>query len=294
MSADFEENGDWARLLQAAPVRATGDYTLKGAYRLLFTLLVLALAAALIWPEHAIVDRFAPNAATEIFGIIITLMFVHRLLYRQERARRMRASIGAYRRANWALSRLIQVWADVVKGCHSGTELPRTLPRLFAAHVVDDVGRLDVQRRVSPDSTDTWGRKLGHELEATITELNRIILAYGGVLDPAYTEAIDEIIDHPFVKLVHELTHNGTDAKTWRMRMRGQRGHKEDFFQHLLTTIALHNSLAAEAAGVRSRTRAPRSGTLGMELERDHDLRIETELNAAWRNAEPAAGSLCA
>lgn len=294
MPVDIEETGDWARLLQAAPVRPTGDYTLKGAYRLLFALLVVALTATLLWPEHPVVDRFAPNAATEIFGIIITLMFVHRLLYRQERARRMRASIGAYRRANWALARLIHVWADVVKGCHTGSELPRSLPRLFAAHSVEEVGRLDIEKRVSPDSPETWGRKLGTELAATIAELNRIILAYGGVLDPAYTEAIDEIIDHPFVKLVHELTHNGIDARTWRMRMRAQRGHKEDFFNHLLTTIALHNALAAEAAGVRSRGRAPRSGTLGMELERDYDLRIETELNAAWRNAEPAAGSLCA
>jgi hypothetical protein len=291
---DFEENADWARLLQATPARTPADYTLRGAYRLLFTLLVLALGAALLWPDHEIVDRFAPNAATEIFGIIITLVFVHRLLYRQERARRMRASIGAFRRANWALARLIQVWADVVKGCHRGSELPRSLPRLFAPHVVDDVGLLDIRRTVSPDSTETWGQKLAHELESSLTELNRIILAYGGVLDPAYTEAIDEIIDHPFVKLTHELTHNGTDPRRWRMGIRAQRGHVEDFFHHLLTTVALHNALAAEAAGVRSRGRAPRSGTLGMELERDYDLRIQTDLNAAWRAADPAAGSLCA
>lgn len=294
MLGDFEGDGDWARLLQATPVRATGDYTLKGAYRLLFTLFVIALGAALLWPEHPLVDRFAPNAATEIFGIIITLAFVHRLLYRQERARRMRASIGAYRRANWALARLIHGWADVVKGCHRGNELPATLPRLFAPHVIEAIGLLDVRRPVSAESPMTWGHKLGHELESTVTELNRIILAYGGVLDPAYTEAVDEIIDHPFVKLVGDLTHNEVDGKTWRLRMRSQRGHVEDFFRHLLTGVALHNQLAAEAASVRSRGRSPRSGTLGMELERDHDLRINTDLTATWRKAEPIPGSLCA
>jgi hypothetical protein len=31
-----------------------------------------------------------------------------------------------------------------------------------------------------------------------------------------------------------------------------------------------------------------------MELERDHDLRIDTDLHAAWRKAEPTPGSLCA
>jgi hypothetical protein len=239
------------------------------------------------------VDRFAPNAATEIFGIIVTLVFVHRLLYRQERARRMRASIGAYRRANWALARLIHVWADVVKGCHRGTELPATLSRLFAPHVIEAIGLLDVQRPVSAESTVTWAHKLGRELETSMSELNRIILAYGGVLDPAYTEAVDEIIDHPFINLVGELANNGEDGKAWRLRVRSQRGHVEDFFRHLLVTVALHNHLAAEAASVRSRGRSPRSGTLGMELERDHDLRIDTDLKAAWRNAEPTPGSLC-
>jgi hypothetical protein len=123
--------------------------------------------------------------------------------------------------------------------------------------------------------------------------VNRIILAYGGVLDPAYTEAVDEIIDHPFINLVGELANNGEDGKAWRLRVRSQRGHVEDFFRHLLVTVALHNHLAAEAASVRSRGRSPRSGTLGMELERDHDLRIDTDLKAAWRNAEPTPGSLC-
>jgi hypothetical protein len=294
MLGDFEGDGDWARLLQATPVRTTGDYTLKGAYRLLFTLLIIVLAAALLWPHIPIVDRFAPNAATEIFGIIITLVFVHRLLYRQERARRMRASIGAYRRANWALARLIHVWADVVKGCHRGHELPATLPRLFAPHVIEGIGLLDVERPVSAESPETWAHRLGHELETSVSELNRIILAYGGVLDPAYTEAVDEIIDHPFVKLVGDLTRNGLDSRSWRLRMRSQRGHVDDFFRHLLITVALHNHLAAEAASVRSRGRSPRSGTLGMELERDHDLRIDTDLHAAWRKAEPTPGSLCA
>jgi hypothetical protein len=289
-----DPDNDWAQLLQAAPRGALREYTLRGAYRLLGALFVVALGAALLWPEHPLVDRFAPNAATEIFGIIITLVFVHRLLYRQERARRMRASIGAYRRANWTLTNLIRTWADIVKGCHRGDELPRTLPRLFATDVAESVARLDVQRAIGADDSTTWAEKLRQELDGAMIQLNRIILSYGAVLDPAYTEAIDELIDHPFVKLVDELAQKGVDARVWRVRVRNQRGHVEDFFQHLLQTVALHNRLAEEAAMTRSRSRSPRSGTLGMELERDHDLRIHVELNAAWRTAGPTAGSLCA
>jgi hypothetical protein len=290
---DLDTDNDWARLAPAAG-RAHGEYTLRGAYRLLVTLFVIALGAALLWPENPFVDRFAPNAATEIFGIIITLAFVHRLLYRQERARRVRSSIGAYRRANWALTRLIRTWADVVKGCHRGDELPRTLPRLFASHVVEAIGMLDAQRAVSDESAETWAHRLHHELEHSMAQLNRIILSYSSVLDPAYTEAVDELIDHPFVALIGQLASSAADAKAWRVGVRTQRGHIDDFFQHLLSTIALHNRLAAEAAAVRSRGRSPRSGTLGMELERDHDLRITLELGTAWRRAEPQPGSLCA
>lgn len=292
---DHDRDTDWARLLHAIPSRSRGDYTLRGAYRLLGALFVVAVAVAWLWSDtNRHVERFAPNAATEIFGIIITLAFVHRLLYRQERARRMRASIGAFRRANWTLTQLARVWADVVKGCHRGEELPRTLPRLFAPHVVESIISLDVQRLVPGDDEMTWGGRLQQDLERSVSELNNVILSYGAVLDPAYTEAIDELIDHPFVKLVAELAGGRADAATWRVRIRTQRGHVEDFFQHLLQTIALHNALAAEAAATRSRSRAPRSGTLGMELERDHDLRINTELSSAWRSAAPAAGSLCA
>lgn len=292
MIGNSGDESDWARLLQAAPVHTASEYSLKGAYRLLFALLIVALAAALFWPDNPMVDRFAPNAATEMFGIIVTLAFVHRLLYRQERARRMRASIGAYRRANWALARLIRIWADVVKGCYTGKELPRSLPRLFAAHTIDCIALIDPQRRVSPDEPETWALRLKHDIETVMADLNGIILSYGGVVDPAYAEGIDELIDHPFVKLIVDLGHENTDAKQWHGRMRVQRGHIEDFFYHLLLTIALHNSLAAEAATVRSRGRAPRSGTLGMELARDHDLRIETELEPAWVRAGPAQGTL--
>ena len=282
-------------LSRAAPVAgAAGEYTLRGAYRLLGVLFVIALGAALLWPEHPLVDRFAPNAATEIFGIIITLAFVHRLLYRQERARRVRASIGAYRRANWALSRLIRIWADVVKGCHTGGELPRTLPRLFAPHVIEAIGQLDPQLPVSQGAHETWAHRLNEEQEQAMAQLNRIILSYGSLLDPAYAEAVDELIDHPVVALIGKLTRSEADPKAWRLGLRAQRGHIEDFFHHLLATVELHNRLAAEAASVRSRGRAPRSGTLGMELSRDHDLRIEPELPAAWRSASPGPGSLCA
>lgn len=139
-----------------------------------------------------------------------------------------------------------------------------------------------------------WVHRLGSEIEAATAQLNRVVLSYSSVLDPAYTEAVDEIIDHPFARYIEHLAHVHTPQKAqWRTSMNLNRGHREDYFQHLVATVHLHNSLAAEAATVRSRGRAPRTGTLGMELSRDHDLHVTTEFGKAWRSAAPRQGSLC-
>ncbi|CAN5753655.1 hypothetical protein BH23GEM10_BH23GEM10_01270 [soil metagenome] len=273
--------------------RSPADHKLTGAYRLLAVLMLVSIAAALLLPENHLVQQFAPNAATEVFGIIITLAFVQQLLYRQERARRMRSSIGAYRRAGWALTRLVSVWADTVKGCHRGEDVPGSLERLFAPHVTEVLVNLSPVVSTGGEELVPWVRRLGAEIEAATAQLNHVVLSYSSVLDPSYTEAVDEIIDHPFARYIERGAHAHASEKAWRTSMNLNRGHREDYFQHLVATVQLHNSLAAEAATVRSRGRAPRTGTLGMELSRDHDLHVSTEFGKAWRSAAPRQGSLC-
>lgn len=264
-----------------------------GLYWFLIGLFALTLAIAILFDDSPLVERFAPNATTEMFGIIITVAVVQRLLQRQERARRMRASIGAFRRAGRALSRLIAAWADVLKGCHPDEDPPRQLDRLLAPFVTEHLGQLDLRlRRTVDDSYDSWPQWLLAELDAAMVELNRVVVAYGAVLDPAYTEAVDELIDDPFVQLVRSLVTAQVDAQTWRTRMHMNRGHREDYFRHVIATAELHDRLAAEAATVRSRDRSPRTGALGMELPRDHDLKVMVRLDRDWRAAPPTPGSL--
>jgi hypothetical protein len=262
-----------------------------GIYWFLVALFIVSLTVALVFKDNEHVDRFLPNLTSEVLGIIITLAFVHRLLQRQERARRMRGSIGAFRRAGRAVSRLVIVWADILKGCHPDEDPPRQLDRLFAPHNTEHLGQLDLRQRRA-DSESRWVQWLLDELDAAMTELNRIVVAYGGSLDPAYTEAVDELIDDPFIQLVRDLVAAGVEPQVWRMKMNTNRGHREDYFRHLLATVALHDRLAAEAATVRSRDRAPRTGALGMELPRDHDLKVMVRFDREWRAAPPQAGSL--
>jgi hypothetical protein len=268
-------------------------HLIGGVYWILAGLFLLTLSVSLLWPRNEVVDRFLPNFTSEVLGIIITLAFVQRLLQRQERARRMRASIGAFRRGGRALSRLLTLWADVLKGCFPAEDPPRDLERMLAPMVTEHLGQLDLRlRRESLDDRAPWSQWLLSETDAALGELNRIVVAYGSVLDPAYTEAVDELIDDPFLQLVRQLVAADVEPQVWRARMNMNRGHREDFFRHLAATAELHDRLAAEAATVRSRERAPRTGALGMELPRDHDLKVMVRLDREWRGAEPRPGTL--
>jgi hypothetical protein len=262
-----------------------------GVYWFLVALFLVSLTVALVFKDNEHVERFVPNMTSEVLGIIITLAFVHRLLQRQERARRMRGSIGAFRRAGRAVSRLIAAWAGILKGCHPDADPPRQLDRLFAPHNTEHLGQFDL-RQCRTEGGERWAHWLIAELDEAMTELNRVVVAYGGSLDPAYTEAVDELIDDPFMQLVRDLLASDVEPQVWRMSMNTNRGHREDYFRHLVATVALHDRLAAEVATVRSRDRAPRTGALGMELPRDHDLKVMVRFDRDWRATPPAAGSL--
>jgi hypothetical protein len=67
---------------------------------------------------------------------------------------------------------------------------------------------------------------------------------------------------------------------------------RESHFAHIAAAITLHNQLARDAAAVRTRRMAPRTGTIGMELPLDHDLRVDAELSRQWWNGEPGIGAL--
>ncbi|MCI0433342.1 MAG: hypothetical protein L0271_06815, partial [Gemmatimonadetes bacterium] len=54
----------------------------------------------------------------------------------------------------------------------------------------------------------------------------------------------------------------------------------------------LHNRIAADAATVRTRRRAPRSGSIGVTLALDADLRIDVRRDAGWWGQAPSPGAL--
>jgi hypothetical protein len=264
-------------------------------YVVLLGIVVVAVAVSFIWGKVDLVARFGPNMATEALGILVTVVFVRRFLEQSERSRRLRASIGALRKARRALQDLIDTWAQTFKGCMPQRE-HGSLNRVQELCSPDNSDLLlwcDPFARRPGAETDRWVAWVGKHVRAAQTNLDQIVGTYGGTLDPEYVEALDSMIVDPFLRGFAELAADETmEAQRWRVALNNVRAMRMAHFERLLRVIELHNRLASEAAGVRGRTGAPRTSTLGVELPPDHDLRVDTILDDGWWRSSPSVGSL--
>ncbi|HEV2132480.1 MAG TPA: hypothetical protein VGR27_15300 [Longimicrobiaceae bacterium] len=266
-----------------------------GVFGVLALVLVATVVVALLFRDNWVVEQFGPNLATELLGIIITVAFVQRLLQREERARKLRATVGALRKGRTALAALIEVWSRLVQGALDPrqTEYPLTIEQLFASyytealvHLNPMLAREDAAAHVSLDTAAA-------QLNAAQKALRDIIFIYGGALDPDYLEAVDELADDAFVALIVELAAvESLSPQEWRVRINTSRGYRESFFIRLLHAIQVHNRLAVEAARFRSHLLAPRAQHLSMRLRPDQDLTVETQLTREWWSEPPGLGAL--
>jgi hypothetical protein len=276
--------------------RGTVVAYLRNIYIVLIAIVAAAIAVDVLLRDVEFVDRYAPNVATESMGILLVVLFVHRYLERQERSQRLRASIGGLRKASRALQRMAEAWAQLVKGTlpREPESPPRELKDLFETHYTEELAHCDpgAGRSRSGVTPEPWVHWVSVEIAEACSLLNQIIIAYSGALDPAYVEAIDELVDDPFLHLFADIAGREPDARAWTVRMNTGRALRETHFARLVAAIELHNSLAGDAAAVRTRRMAPRTGTIGMELPMDHDLRVNVEIQRRWWSDQPALGSV--
>lgn len=270
---------------------------LRTIYVVLISIVVASVLAEVLYREVDMVDRFAPNIATESVGILLVVLFVQRYLERQERAQRLRASIGGLRKASRALHRMADAWAQLVKGTlpREPVPTPRALPDLLEAHYTEELAHCD-PAAARPERTgaprEYWVHWASKEITESCDLLNQIIIAYSGALDPGYVETIDELVDDPFIRMFSDLAGHVPERRVWTVRMNTGRALRETHFARLVAAINLHNSLARDAAAVRTRRIAPRTGTIGMELPLDHDLRVNVEIERRWWSDQPTPSSL--
>lgn len=252
-------------------------------YVALAGLLTVSAWAALAHGDVRVVDLFAANLTAEILGLLVTLVLVQRYLERQERAQRLRGSMGGVRRAGRALEVMASAWAELVKGAAARVPEPRPagLAELFAEDMTSALAHLD------PEAESVHGTAAAlREARAT---LRGVISTYGAGLDPIYLAAIDDLADDAFLDLF--ATVDRMRAQTPRA-LRAARHDRTLHFDRLLLALDWHNRIAADAARLRDRRTAPRGGAWSAALPPDVDLRVHTGLNAEWWSVAPRPGTL--
>jgi hypothetical protein len=285
---DGRGRGDGAGWLQRVQLPPVGLLLLYGG---------LAAAAAvmgalyLLLPGQPLVQDFGPEITINALGILVTLTFVQRLMNTQERRRRLRGSVGGLRRGARALTRLQDAWATTLKGCYVGVPAERSdaTADLFLDGCVEKLMNLDPAAPRSADGTRALAWLTG-EVEAARETLRAVTRQYAGGFDVEYLEALDELIDDPFLDLVAELDGRGVAAQEWRLRINSARGARARHFSQLRRVLDLHNEIAGEAARVRGATL--RTHELGIVVAGDVDLRVPTEVPDGWWSATPQAGTL--
>ena len=269
-----------ARALADALVH--GRHAGHAIYVALFALLGLSAWAALTRDSSRAVELFASNLATEVLGLIVTLVLVNRFLERQERALRLRGSLGALRKSGRALSAMVSAWSELVKGGLERAPEPRptALHDVLAVDLTGSLAHLDAQDPIVAGASA--------RLAAARDALRTIVSTYGANLDPLYLGAIDDLTDDPFLALVTDA--DGFVAPTWAHG--GIRSARAIHFERLLVAVACHNQLARDAARLRDRRTAPRADGYSVALPLDADLRVADQVSAEWWSVAPRPGTL--
>lgn len=271
----------------------------RNPWPILYTLLGVAVVAVVavvqLMPNSAVVQRFGPNLATETLAILLTLVFVQRFIERQDRIRRLRGSLGAFRRGSRALLRILEAWGTLVKG---GMKNPPRYPpdsfmELLATHNSQAIAEIDPDLPADPVPAIGWGAWAAREIRAGREALREVVRVYGVTLDAEYVEVVDALVDDEFFDIFLDLADTAEDrAVDWKVRIRQSAGAREAHFRRLLAAVELHNEMAREAAMIRDPKRLPQTQGVGVDLPADYDLRVHHSINGTWWKGAPAPGSL--
>ena len=275
------------RLRSVAERVTRGRHGTRVVYGVIAGLLVASAWAALRHGGVRAVELFAANLATEAFGLLVTLAVVHRFLEGQERALRLRGSLGAVRRTGRALADMVDAWTTLVKGGLVRAPEPRPigLAEMLAADLTAALSHLDP----SDGTVVAAARRLAEARDV----LRGIIATYGTTLDPVYLGAIDDLIDDPVLAYFADVLPSGaTTLRRHQSVLGSARSARATHFHRLLVAVDYHNQLAREASRQRDRRTAPLGDGYAPALPLDIDLRVATQVAPEWWSVTPRPGTL--
>lgn len=172
-------------------------------------LIVLAASASYgLWgAQFGFVGDFAPGLATEVLGILLTLIFVQRILDRRQAKDRARASRGGMRRAETPLRDLSELWASIISATlpHTPARPPRTYRALFKSEWAGWVERADLTEVRYAWSDETWLESAARVIRLSRRRISEILEVYSVHLDVGLIEVLDELRDDSFLANIETL-----------------------------------------------------------------------------------------
>ena len=181
---------------------------MRAIYTTLAVIVALVVIAHLFWgQETGFIRDFAPGLATEVLGILLTLVFVHRILDRRAGEERARASRGGVRRAEDPLRDLSDLWTEIVRGCleRLPSHPPRTYEELFSSEWSAGIDHCDLTHVRYAWSDETWAESAARVIARARDQISGILDLYGVHLNTHFIEVLDEIRDDPFLSHVETL-----------------------------------------------------------------------------------------
>ena len=253
---------------------------MRATYATLGSIVVFLAIAHLLWGDQpGLVRDFAPELATEVLGILITLVFVQRIIDRRAQEDRTRASRGGVRRSEDPLRDLSDLWTEIVRGCleRPPARPPRTYLELFVPEwsaVIDDC---DLTRVRFAWSEETWAESAARVISRARDQISGILDVYGVHLNAHFIEVLDEIRDDPFLahvetlgeqlRIARELFPDEIEPEDYAINRTS--AVRSDFIGTLSQTIRLYNETALGDVpiselpeGFWSPDRSPAPGTL--------------------------------
>ena len=253
---------------------------MKATYTALGSIVAILAITHLFWGDQpGLIRDFAPELATEVFGILITLVFVQRIIDRRAQQDCARASRGGVRRSEDPLRDLSDLWTEIVRGCleRPPATPPRTYLELFGPEwsaVIDDC---DLTRVRYTWSEETWAESAARVISRARDQISSILDLYGVHLNAHFIEVLDEIRDDPFLahvetlgeqlRIARELFTDEIEPEDYAINRTS--AVRSDFIETLSQTIRLYNETALSDVpiselpeGFWSPDRSPRPGTL--------------------------------
>ena len=181
---------------------------MRATYATLGSIVAFLAFAHLLWGDQpGLVQDFAPELATEVLGILITLVFVQRIIERRAQEDRARASRGGVRRSEDPLRDLSDLWSEIVRGCLEGPPArpPQTYLELFGPEWSAGIDDCDLTRVRYGWSEETWAESAARVISRARDQISGILDLYGVHFNPHFIEVLDEVRDDPFLAHVETL-----------------------------------------------------------------------------------------